>query len=84
METAARTDRDIYFDGASHYYIDGAALDSGTIPVFMADADVDKCYRVAETGNWLILPYDEENWAGRKTKSADKLCADNFEMGLEK
>lgn len=52
---------DIYYDGESHYYIDGTVLDSGVIPVLMVDTDTDKYYRVTETGNWLILPYDEEN-----------------------
>lgn len=52
---------DIYYDGASHYYIDGTVLDSGVIPVLMVDTDTDTYYRVTETGNWLILPYDEEN-----------------------
>lgn len=52
---------DIYYDGASHYYIDGTVLESGVIPVLMVDTDTDKYYRVTETGNWLILPYDEEN-----------------------
>ena len=46
---------------ASHYYIDGTVLDSGAIPVLMVDTKEDKYYRVTETGNWLILPYDEEN-----------------------
>ena len=52
---------DIYYDGESHYYINGTVLDSGVIPVLMVDTDTDKYYRVTETGNWLILPYDEEN-----------------------
>ncbi|MGN0538195.1 MAG: metallophosphoesterase [Acutalibacteraceae bacterium] len=52
---------DIYYDGESHYYIDGTVLKSGIIPVLMVDTDTDKYYRVTETGNWLILPYDEEN-----------------------
>ena len=52
---------DIYFDGESHYYIDGTVLDSGIIPVLMVDTKTDKYYRVSETGIWLILPYDEEN-----------------------
>lgn len=52
---------DIYYDGASHYYIDGTVLDSGIIPILMVDTESDKYYRVTETGNWLILPYDEEN-----------------------
>lgn len=52
---------DIYYDGESHYYIDGTVLDSGVIPVLMVDTKTDKYYRVTESGNWLILPYDEEN-----------------------
>lgn len=52
---------DIYYDEASHYYIDGTVLDSGIIPVLLVDTDADKYYRVTESGNWLILPYDEEN-----------------------
>lgn len=51
---------DIYFDGESHYYIDGTVLDSGRIPVLMVDTKTDKYYRVTESGNWLILPYEEE------------------------
>ncbi len=52
---------DIYFDGESHYYIDGTVLKSGAIPVIKVDTKRDKYYRVTETGDWLILPYDEEN-----------------------
>jgi len=52
---------DIYYDGESHYYIDGTVLDSGFIPVLMVDTETDKYYKVTETGVWLILPYDEEN-----------------------
>ena len=51
---------DIYYDGASHNYIDGTVLDSGIIPVLMVDTETDKYYRVTESGAWLILPYDEE------------------------
>lgn len=52
---------DIYFDGESHYYIDGTVLDSGVIPVLMVDTEKNKYYRVTDTGNWPILPYDEDN-----------------------
>lgn len=48
---------DIYYDGQSHYYIDGTVLDSGIIPVIMVDTKQNKYYRVTETGNWLIVPY---------------------------
>lgn len=50
---------DIYFDGDSHYYIDGTVPDSGVIPVLMADTEKDKYYQVSEGGAWYILPYDE-------------------------
>ena len=48
---------DIYFDGASHYYIDGSVTESGVIPVLMVDTDKDKYYRVTKNGNVPIRPY---------------------------
>lgn len=51
---------DIYFDGASHYYIDGTVLRSGVLPVLMYDTETENYYRITESGAWLILPYDEE------------------------
>lgn len=51
----------IYFDGESHYYIDGTVLDSGEIPVLAVDTKTDKYYRVTDSGLWIIEPYDE-NW----------------------
>ena len=52
---------DIFFDGESHYYIDGTVLESGIIPVIKVDTESNKYYRVTESGDWLILPYHEEN-----------------------
>ena len=52
---------DIYFDGYSHYYTDGAVFDSGIIPVMMVDTDTDKYYRVTEAGMWIITPYGEDD-----------------------
>ena len=37
---------DIYYDGESHYYIDGGAIRSGYIPVLLVDTDKDKYYQV--------------------------------------
>ena len=51
---------DIFYDGESHYFIDGTVLQSGRIPVLMVDTETDKYYQVTESGNWLILPYEEE------------------------
>ena len=51
---------DIYFDGGNHYYVDGTVQESGYIPVLMYDTEKDKYYRVTETDEWLILPYEEE------------------------
>jgi serine/threonine protein phosphatase 1 len=50
---------DIYYDGESHYYIDGTVVVSGVIPVLLVDTDTDKYYRVTESGNRRIRPYDE-------------------------
>ncbi len=52
---------DIYFDGESHYYIDGTVLKTGYLNVLMVDTETDKYYRVTDCGPWFILPYDEEN-----------------------
>lgn len=52
---------DIYYDGESHYYIDGTVLDSGVIPVIKLDIGSNKLYRVTEAGDWPIVPCDEEN-----------------------
>ncbi|MCM1166617.1 MAG: metallophosphoesterase [Ruminococcus sp.] len=52
---------DIFFDGESHYYIDGTVLDSGEIPVLAVDTVNDKYYRVTDSGLWIVEPYDE-NW----------------------
>lgn len=51
---------DIYYDGESHYYIDGTVIDSGVIPVLLVDTEEDKYYQVTEGGNYLVFPYDEE------------------------
>ena len=50
---------DIYYDGESHYYIDGTVIDSGVIPVLLVDTEEDKYYQVTEGGNYLVFPYDE-------------------------
>lgn len=50
---------DIYFDGESHYYIDGTVLDSRVIPILMVDTENDKYYQVTDSGKRLIEPYEE-------------------------
>ena len=52
---------DIYYDGHSHYYIDGTVLDSGMIPILMVDTSEDKYYSVTEAGDRIVLPYNENN-----------------------
>jgi predicted phosphodiesterase len=51
---------DIYFDGESHYYIDGTVQKSGIIPVLQLDTDTGKFYQMTEAGRRLILPYKAE------------------------
>ncbi len=51
---------DIYFDGQSHYYIDGDVLSSGEIPVLKINTETKQCYRAGISGDRLILPFDEE------------------------
>lgn len=52
---------DIFYDGGSHYYIDGCVQKSGEIPLLMYDTESDNFYRVTDNSHWLILPYDEKN-----------------------
>ena len=51
---------EIFYDGASHYYIDGTVLTSGIIPVLLVDTDTDTYYQVTEAGEWVVEPY--ESW----------------------
>lgn len=55
-----RNFHDIYFDGMSHYYIDGDVLASGHIPVLAADVENNKYYGVDGTGLYVIEPFYEE------------------------
>lgn len=48
---------DIYFDGESHYYIDGTVYGSGFIPVLMYDTDEETFYQVVEGGKYEVEPY---------------------------
>lgn len=54
---------EIYFDGQSHYYIDGTVVISGKIPVIAVDTKNDKYYSVADSGLRIVEAYREE---GRK------------------
>ncbi len=51
---------DIYFDGQSHYYIDGSVRDSGEIPVLMYDTETMLYYRMTANGEYPVVPYDDE------------------------
>ncbi len=52
---------DIYFDGASHYYIDGTVTRSGVIPVLMVDTGKDRYYKVTANGNLPVRPYRKKD-----------------------
>lgn len=51
---------EIYYDGLSHYYIDGDVLSNGNILILMVDTDTDTYYSVTENGYYEVLPYGEE------------------------
>lgn len=51
---------EIYFDGQSHYYIDGTVTISGKIPVIAVDTKTDKYYSVSDFGLRIIEKYNEE------------------------
>lgn len=44
----------IYFDGYSHYYIDGDVLKNGYIPILMVDTKTNKYYEITESGKQEI------------------------------
>lgn len=50
---------DIFYDGESHYYIDGTVLDSGIIPVLLVDTEKEKYYQITENGKFEVLPYEK-------------------------
>lgn len=55
-----RNFHDIFYDGVSHYFIDGDVLTSGRIPVLAADVENNKYYGVDKTGFYVIEPFYEE------------------------
>ena len=48
---------DIYYDGASHYYIDGDVLSTGDINVLMVDTDTDKYYICQGNEIFIIMSH---------------------------
>lgn len=53
-------DRDfhnIYYDGKSHYYIDGTANKSGYIPVLLVDTEEDAYYEIIDGRREVVKPY---------------------------
>lgn len=55
-----RNFHDIFYDGVSHYFIDGDVLTSGRIPVLAAEVENNKYYGVGKTGFYVIEPFYEE------------------------
>lgn len=49
---------EIYYDGESHYYIDGSVTISGKIPVIAVDIHSNKYYNVTDSGLRIIEPYN--------------------------
>lgn len=47
--------RGIYFDGFSHYYIDGDVLKNGYIPILMVDTKTNKYYEITDNGKSEII-----------------------------
>lgn len=47
---------DVYYDGASHYYIDGTVHVSGHIPVLAFDEERGKDYSLQEDGTERPIP----------------------------
>ena len=48
---------DVYYDGASHYYIDGTVHVSGHIPVLVFDEERGRYYSLQEDGTERLIPH---------------------------
>lgn len=51
----------IYYDGYSHYYIDGTVAVSRKIPVLMYDSNKNSYFEVTDHGIIPVLPYNMSN-----------------------
>ena len=51
---------DIYYDGQSHYYIDGSTRKSHKLPVLMYDTDTGRYYRMTRQAAWPVIAYEPE------------------------
>ena len=49
----------IFYDGESHYYIDGSVWKSGVIPILMYDTDTDNYYEISQRGKKLVRSYSD-------------------------
>ncbi|MGN1406068.1 MAG: hypothetical protein ACI4WM_07330, partial [Erysipelotrichaceae bacterium] len=47
----------VYYDGYSHYYIDGTVNKSGVLNVLMFDTDTEKYYCHIDGEYWPVEPY---------------------------
>lgn len=50
----------VYYDGKSHYYIDGTVNKSGTIPVLLVDTEEDCYYEVRDGRKEEVRPYKKK------------------------
>ena len=53
-------DHSIFYDNASHYYIDGSVYLTGYIPVLMVDTDTTEFFEITDSGAWRIESYNAE------------------------
>lgn len=51
----------IFFDGQSHYYIDGSVQRSGVILELKADTNTGKFYAVTDRGEYAVYPHSYEH-----------------------
>ena len=48
----------VFYDGESHYYIDGSVWKSRIIPVLMIDTETGKYFEITKDGEKPVRPYD--------------------------
>ena len=50
---------DIYYDGESHFYIDGNVIETGVIPILKINTETGEFLGVNESGEYPVVPYKD-------------------------
>lgn len=50
---------DIYYDGESHFYIDGNVLEHHILNILKIDVENEKYFQIDYRGEYPVLPFEE-------------------------